>query len=118
MLSVRSAQGSALALRTESFRRFLHASEAQHVEWAWKHDLIREYSGWAVALGEADAWQGRAGAGQRARAGARLGDAGDPRRQLVVDHVVARAARQSGGSGGGSGGGGGGGGEAAAAGSW
>jgi uncharacterized membrane protein YgcG len=57
LLSVRSAQGSALALRTESFRRFLHSSEAQHVEWAWKHDLIREYSGWAVALGEADAWK-------------------------------------------------------------
>jgi uncharacterized membrane protein YgcG len=57
MLSVRSAQGTALALRTESFRRFLHASEAQHVEWAWKHDLIREYSGWAVALGEAEAWK-------------------------------------------------------------
>jgi uncharacterized protein (TIGR04222 family) len=56
MLPARSAQGSALALRTESFRRFLHASEAQHVEWAWKHDLLREYSGWAVALGEADAW--------------------------------------------------------------
>jgi uncharacterized protein (TIGR04222 family) len=56
MLPARSAQGSALALRTESFRRFLHASEAQHVEWAWKHDLLREYSGWAVALGEAEAW--------------------------------------------------------------
>jgi hypothetical protein len=56
MLPARSAQGSALALRTESFRRFLHASEAQHVEWAWSKGLLREYSGWAVALGEADAW--------------------------------------------------------------
>jgi hypothetical protein len=56
LLPARSAQGSALALRTESFRRFLHASEAKHVEWAWEHDLLREYSGWAVALGEADAW--------------------------------------------------------------
>jgi hypothetical protein len=56
MLPARSAQGSALALRTESFRRFLHASEAQHVEWAWRNGLLREYSGWAVALGEADAW--------------------------------------------------------------
>jgi uncharacterized membrane protein len=45
-----------LALRSESFRRFLHASEARHVEWAWTHGLLREYSGWAVALGEADAW--------------------------------------------------------------
>ncbi len=56
LLPARSAQGSALALRTESFRRFLHASEAQHVEWAWSQGLLREYSGWAVALGEADAW--------------------------------------------------------------
>jgi uncharacterized membrane protein len=56
LLPSRSAQGSALALRTESFRRFLHASEAKHVEWAWEHDLLREYSAWAVALGEADAW--------------------------------------------------------------
>lgn len=56
MLPARSAQGSALALRTESFRRFLHASEGQHVEWAWNNNLLREYSAWAVALGEADAW--------------------------------------------------------------
>lgn len=51
-----TARGSAIALRTESFRRFLHDSEAQHVEWAWEHGLLREYSAWAVALGEADAW--------------------------------------------------------------
>ena len=56
LLPARSAQGSALTLRTESFRRFLHASESRHVEWAWEHGLLREYSGWAVALGEADAW--------------------------------------------------------------
>jgi Predicted membrane protein (DUF2207) len=56
MLPSRSAQGSALALQAESFRRFLHASEARHVEWAWEHGLLREYSGWAAALGEADAW--------------------------------------------------------------
>lgn len=51
-----SARGSAIALRTESFRRFLADSEAQHVEWAWENGLLREYSAWAVALGEADAW--------------------------------------------------------------
>ncbi len=56
---VRSATGSALALRTESFRRFLAASEGKHVDWAWKQGLLREYSAWAVALGAADAW-GRA----------------------------------------------------------
>lgn len=56
LLPARSAAGSALALRTESFRRFLHDSEGHHVEWAWEHGLLREYSGWAVALGEAEAW--------------------------------------------------------------
>jgi uncharacterized membrane protein YgcG len=56
LLPARSAPGSALALRTESFRRFLHASEGHHVEWAWSQGLLREYSAWAVALGEADAW--------------------------------------------------------------
>jgi uncharacterized membrane protein YgcG len=56
LLPARSAQGSALALRAESFRRFLHASEGKHVEWAWSAGLLREYSAWAVALGEADAW--------------------------------------------------------------
>jgi uncharacterized membrane protein YgcG len=56
MLPARSAHGSALALRAESFRRFLAASEGRHVEWAWKQGLLREYSAWAVALGAADAW--------------------------------------------------------------
>ena len=58
MAPARSATGSALALRAESFRRFLAASEGQHVDWAWKQGLLREYSA-AVALGAADAW-GRA----------------------------------------------------------
>jgi uncharacterized membrane protein YgcG len=53
----RTAAGSAWALRTESFRRFLEDSEAQHVEWAWEHGLLRQYSAWAVALDAADAWQ-------------------------------------------------------------
>ncbi|MGB3734369.1 MAG: hypothetical protein WA964_05395 [Ilumatobacter sp.] len=56
MLAARTATGSALTLRTESFRRFLDASEGRHVEWAWEQGLIREYSAWAVALGAADAW--------------------------------------------------------------
>lgn len=59
MIRSRSAVGSGLAIRTESFRRFLEASEGQHVEWAWQQGLLREYSAWAVALGAADAW-GRA----------------------------------------------------------
>lgn len=59
LLPQRSAAGSAVALRAESFRRFLEASEGKHVEWAWQHGLLREYSAWAVALGAAGAW-GRA----------------------------------------------------------
>ena len=57
LLPARSAPGSALALRAESFRRFLKASEGRHVEWAWKQGRLRQYSAWAVALGAADAWQ-------------------------------------------------------------
>tara|TARA_R110002110_G_scaffold140170_1_gene327290 strand:- start:3054 stop:4898 length:1845 start_codon:yes stop_codon:yes gene_type:complete len=56
MLPSRSATGSALTLRAESFRRFLAASEGRHVEWAWDNGLLREYSAWAVALGAAEAW--------------------------------------------------------------
>jgi len=59
LLPRRSAAGSAAALQAESFRRFLEASEGRHVEWAWQHGLLREYSAWAVALGAATAW-GRA----------------------------------------------------------
>jgi hypothetical protein len=55
----RSVQGSALALRAESFRRFLASSEGQHVDWAWERGVLREYTAWAVALGAAAAW-GRA----------------------------------------------------------
>lgn len=56
MFASRTATGSALALRSESFRRFLDASEGSHVEWAWEHGLLREYSAWAVALDAAKAW--------------------------------------------------------------
>jgi uncharacterized membrane protein YgcG len=59
LLPSRSASGSAAALRAESFRRFLEASEGKHVDWAWQHGLLRDYSAWAVALGAAAAW-GRA----------------------------------------------------------
>jgi len=53
----RTAAGSAAYLQTESFRRFLAASEARHVEEAFQRGVIREYTAWAVALGEADAWR-------------------------------------------------------------
>jgi uncharacterized membrane protein YgcG len=56
LLPSRTATGSALTLRTESFRRFLAASEGKHVDWAWERGVLREYSAWAVALGAAGAW--------------------------------------------------------------
>jgi uncharacterized membrane protein len=56
LFPARTATGSALALRSESFRRFLAGSEGKHVEWAWQNGLLREYSAWAVALGVAEAW--------------------------------------------------------------
>jgi hypothetical protein len=55
-LRVRTPQGSGLWLRTESFRRFLHESEARHVEYAAEHNMLREYTAWAVALGEVKRW--------------------------------------------------------------
>jgi uncharacterized membrane protein YgcG len=120
LLSARSAQGSALTLRTESFRRFLHASEAKHVEWAWEHDLIREYSGWAVALGEADAWSDaleRANIPEPARTSAMpvLIAATSP---SITSSHVAPSSSGSGGGGGGGGGGVGGGGGGGSSGSW
>jgi hypothetical protein len=55
-LRVRTAAGSGLWLRVESFRRFLAASEAHHAEEAAKRGVLREYTAWAVALGELDRW--------------------------------------------------------------
>jgi hypothetical protein len=56
-LRVRTPQGSAQWLRIESFRRFLHDSEAYHAEEAAKRGVLREYTAWAVALGEIDRWK-------------------------------------------------------------
>ncbi len=55
-LRVRTPIGSGLWLRVESFRRFLAASEAEHVRAAAEHGNLREYSAWAVAVGEVDHW--------------------------------------------------------------
>ena len=49
--------GSGLWLRVESFRRFLHESEAYHAEEAAKRGVLREYTAWAVAVGELDRWK-------------------------------------------------------------
>ena len=129
MLPARSAQGSALALRAESFRRFLHASEGRHVEWAWSKGLLREYSAWAVALGEADAWSkalDRANVPEPARAAAGpiiVHRRGSSMRDSRVAPAPAggsggRGGRFGGGGGGFGGGGVGGGGGGGSSGSW
>jgi hypothetical protein len=56
-LRVRTPAGSAAWLRVESFRRFLAGSEAYHAEEAAKRGVLREYTAWAVAVGEIDRWQ-------------------------------------------------------------
>jgi hypothetical protein len=55
-LHVRTPLGSALWLRIESFRRFLAGSEAYHAEEAAKRGVLREYTAWALALGEINRW--------------------------------------------------------------
>lgn len=55
-LRVRTPAGSAAWLRVESFRRFLAGSEAYHAEEAARRGLLREYTAWALALGEIDRW--------------------------------------------------------------
>lgn len=55
-LKVRTPAGSGMWLRVESFRRFLAGSEATHAEEAAKRGVLREYTAWAVALGEMDRW--------------------------------------------------------------
>ena len=108
----RTAIGSALYLQTESFRRFLAQSEGRHVEDAHRLGVLREYSAWAVVLGEATAWK---------KAADSLDDlaiAGEvDLTQTSLTHIAILTAASvppsssgSGGGGGGSGGGGGGGG--------
>ena len=53
---MRTPQGSGLWLRVESFRRFLSESEAYHAEEAAKRGVLREYTAWAVAVGEIGRW--------------------------------------------------------------
>jgi hypothetical protein len=117
MFPARTATGSALARRSESFRRFLAASEGKHVEWAWEHGLLREYSAWAVALGAADAWTDAI----------RSSNIADPQIALAGPLLVHSAASSfhsshtapsSSGGGGGGGGGVGGGGGSGSSGSW
>lgn len=55
-LRVRTAAGSSLWLRVESFRRFLAQSEGYHADEAARRGVLREYTAWAVAVGEIGRW--------------------------------------------------------------
>jgi hypothetical protein len=108
-LRVRTAAGSALWLRTESFRRFLAASEAHHAEEAAKRGHLREYTAWAVAVGELDRWSSAVAASSTA-----VADPVAARYPLLAPALLSETSTSSerpssSGSGGGGGGGGGGG---------
>lgn len=118
-LRVRTIAGSGHYLRVESFRRFLHGSEAYHAEEAAKRGMLREYTAWAVALGEVDRWSDACAKASIAPSTAGLGYA------LMAPHIASSARTaatepSSSGSGGGGGGGGGvgGGGGGGGGGSW
>lgn len=55
-LKVRTPAGAAAWLRVESFRRFLAGSEAYHAQQAAERGVLREYTAWAVAVGEVRRW--------------------------------------------------------------
>jgi hypothetical protein len=110
-LHVRTPAGSALWLRVESFRRFLANSEAQHATEAAQRGVLREYTAWAVAVGEVDHWS-------RAVAAAGLPPTTSGLSTALLagslmsstSHTAAAPSSSGGGFGGGVGGGGGGGG--------
>ncbi len=115
-LLIRSPDGSARWLQVESFRRFLHESEAHHVEQAAERGVLREYTAWAVALDEADRWTLAVSAANRADPSMQT-RLGNDLMFIAIGSSLSRSASHahtkpssSGGGGGFSGGGGGGGG--------
>lgn len=111
-LRVRTPQGSGLYLRIESFRRFLAGSEAHHAEAAAARGVLREYTAWAVALGEVDRWSRAVAASTAIPQQAGLGYVYMAPMLISSTSATATAPSSSGGGGGGGGsvGGGGGGG--------
>jgi hypothetical protein len=116
-LRVRTPQGSGLWLRVESFRRFLAGSEAFHAEEAAKRGVLREYTAWAVALGEIDRWRHAVEASTAIPDQAGLGYV-YMAPLLMSSTTSASTAPSSSGSGGGGGGSVGGGGGGGGGGSW
>jgi uncharacterized membrane protein YgcG len=104
-LRVRTPAGSALWLRVESFRRFLAASEARHADEAAKRGFLREYTAWAVAVGEVDRWSRAVAASAAARDPAVAGYAAVGPSLAAATAATSREPSSSGGGGGGGGGG-------------
>jgi hypothetical protein len=117
-LPVRTPAGSAAWLRVESFRRFLAESEAYHAEEAAKRGVLREYTAWAVAVGEIDRWQRAVSAASIAPETAGLSYAYMAPLLLSSTTSAATAPSSSGGGGGFGGGGVGGGAGGGGGGSW
>ncbi|MEZ5245064.1 MAG: DUF2207 domain-containing protein [Acidimicrobiales bacterium] len=119
-LRVRTAAGSGAWIRIESFRRFLHDSEAQHVERAAEMGLLRQYTAWAVALGEVDRWE-KAVEAAAAQPGSTLAGYHHTNFALaapMIASAISTASTAPSSSGGGGGGGAGGGGGGGGGGSW
>lgn len=123
-LRIRTPEGSGAWIRIESFRRFLHESEADHVERAAEMGLLRQYTAWAVALGEVDRWEKAVELAVRQPGSAA---AGVPQHHMGFIHMApllassvstASTAPSSSGGGGGFSGGAGGGGGGGGGGSW
>ncbi len=113
-LRIRTPEGSGLWILIESFRRFIHNSDAQHVDAAAKQGMLLDYTAWAVALGEVDRWskavkeaqaQGMSIAPQALYYSAMAPNLGS-----ATSSAVTAPSKSSGGGGGGFSGGGGGGG--------
>ncbi|MGI9621240.1 MAG: DUF2207 family protein, partial [Acidimicrobiales bacterium] len=127
-LPMRTAAGSGIWILIESFRRFIADSEARHAEAAAKMGRLRQYTAWAVALGELDHWE-RAVNAAAAVPGSSVGEfqpgrySGTSFSQLSSATIIAatppsQSGRGFGGGGGGFGGGAGGGGGGGGGGSW
>jgi hypothetical protein len=115
-LRVRTPAGAALWLRTESFRRFLAASEAHHAEEAARLGHLRQYTAWAVAVGEVDRWSKAVAASSVAAADPAV--ARYPLLAPALLHDTSQSAKQPSSSGSGGGGGVGGGAGGGGGGSW
>jgi hypothetical protein len=117
-LRVRTPAGSAAWLRVESFRRFLAESEAFHAEEAAKRGVLREYTAWAVAVGEIDRWSRAVSASTVIPAAAGVSYAYMAPALIASTSSTATAPSSSGGGGGMGGGGVGGGAGGGGGGSW